>query len=92
MTFNFGLTPPPPGPEPTAAGIIRTAIDVIDRQLRQAAVPGRMFFSPTEVQDLLLDARNVLDTLTSPANLVAAAQEIASETKGKWEDMNWDAQ
>lgn len=86
--MNFGLTPPPPPERPsTPAGEIRHAIGLVDRKLRESNIEGRMFFSPREVQDLLLDVRNVLDRLTSPALLIHAAQEIAGETKGAWGEL-----
>jgi len=86
--FNLGLTPPPPSDPPEGPrDLIRGAVCVVDRKLRESTIPGRLFFSPREVQDLLLDVRNVLDTLTSPANLIMAAQQIAQETQGKWEQL-----
>lgn len=88
MSFNFGMLPPPPPPEPsTPADDVRLAIGLVDRKLGESNLPGRMFFSPREVQDLLLDVRNTLERFTSPAYLIGAAQQIAAETKGAWEEL-----
>lgn len=87
--MNFGLLPPDPPAEPeTPADVIRHAVALVDLKLAQSAMPSRMFFSPREVQDLLLDVRNVLDSLTAPSQLVLAAQQIARETKGLWEELH----
>lgn len=82
MGANFGLTPRPP----VTTNELRRMIGVIDFKLKESTLPGRLFFSPREMQDLLLDVRNMLDTLTSPSNLVAIAAEIAGEGRS-WEKL-----
>lgn len=99
MTFNLGLTPPPepekpandPYPRPpVTVNEIRIAKAQIEEALKGATNKSRLYYGPSEVQNLLLDAYSILDRLTSPAQLVAMAQQLVKESKDLWTELRLD--
>lgn len=89
--FNFPTPEPPegaPAKKPVTVNELRHLFFLVDTVLRNTA--RRQTYTAEQVQDLLLDVRNLLDRLSSPAVLVelaeglyAEAKELAAEVKGE---------